>query len=319
MKELVTYKAPGIETESECKDPSGLSKRQLLFTISFPLLFLFCVLLTNIITGTLGPIVSSNLFYSTIVGFIVGLLVFIIFIPKVLRIPRRITLRDYLNTIGVNRIRPVSRTLLIFIPCFIIIMVSQVIASLTYNQFILGWEFNQFTNQLLNHSRIVNEIGLSVLYSFGCIFEEVVLRGVILTMFLKIYSKRMAILGSAILFGYGHLLNLLNGPFAYELVIFVCAQIIWTTIHGVLYGYMFLITGNLYANMLLHLSVNGMGNCFMYLPYASPETHAVLNIVFNLGLISTLISFGWIFLIAKYWPLKVENRPNPPVKMSALN
>ena len=319
MKELVTYKAPGIETESECKDPSGLSKRQILFIISFPLLFLFCVLLTNIITMTLGPIVSSNLFYSTIVGFIVGLLVFIIFIPKVLRIPRRITFRDYLDMIGVNRIRPLSRTLLIFIPCFIITMISQVIASLIYNHFILGLEFNQFTNQLLNHTRIVNEIGFSVLYSLGCIFEEVVLRGVILTMLLKIYPKRTAILGSAILFGYGHLLNLLNGPFTYELVIFVCAQIIWTTIHGVLYGYMFLITGNLYANMLLHLSVNGMGNCFMYLPYASPETHAVLNIVFNLGLISTLISLGWIFLIAKYWPLKVENRPNPPVKMSALN
>jgi len=181
-------------------------------------------------------------------------------------------------------------------------------ASLLYNQVILGWEFDHFTNQLFNSFRIGKKIGLSVLYSFGCIFEEVVLRGVILPMLLKVYSKRTAIFGSALLFGYGHLLNLLNGPLTYELVLFVGAQIIWTTIHGVLYGYMFLFTGNLYANMILHLSVNGMGNCFMYLPYVTPEIHATLNIVFNIGLVSTVISLGWIFVVNKYWPLRKMNK-----------
>jgi membrane protease YdiL (CAAX protease family) len=306
MKELVTYESPGIETTIEPQN--RLSKRQILFMLAFPLLFLLCVNLTRTITGVLGPVVSANLLYSTSIGFGVGILVFIILIPKVLRIPNgTMSLREYLTTIGVDRIRPLSRTFLIFIPCFIIIMVSQVIASLVYNQFILGWEFGHFTNQLFNSHRIGNKIGYSVLYSFGCIFEEVVLRGVILTMLLKFYSKRTAIFGSALLFGYGHLLNLLNGPLTYELVVFVSAQVIWTTIHGVLYGHMFLLTGNLYSNMILHLSVNGMGNCFMYLPYVTPEIHAVLNIVFNIGLVSTLLSLGWIILVNKYWPLKKKN------------
>ena len=171
-------------------------------------------------------------------------------------------------------------------------MASQIIASLIYNQFILGWEFDQFTNQLFNSFRIGNKIGFSVLYSFGCIFEEVVLRGVILTMLLKVYSKRTAIFGSAILFGYGHFLNILNGPLTYDLVLFVGAQVVWTSIHGILYGYMFLITGNLYANMFLHLSVNGMGNCFIYMPVVTPEVSAVLNIIFNIGLISTIFCLG---------------------------
>ncbi|TFH10402.1 MAG: hypothetical protein E4H14_02600 [Candidatus Thorarchaeota archaeon] len=36
----------------------------------------------------------------------------------------------------------------------------------------------------------------------------------------------------------------------------------------------------------------------------TPEIHALLNIFFNIGLMSTLMSLGWIFLINKYWPLK---------------
>jgi len=307
MKELVTYKSPGIETESTEEVSSKLSKREILFILTFPFLFLLCVILTGIVTGVLGPIVSSNLFYSTAIAFIIGILVFIIITPKLFKIPNeKSSLREYLNHIGVDRIRPLSRTLLIFIPCFIIIMTSQIIASMIYNQFILGWELDQFTNQLFNYSRITNKIGFSVLYSFGCIFEEVVLRGIILTMLLKTYSKRTAVLGSALLFGCVHLLNTLNGPFTYELVLFVGAQVVWTTIHGILYGYMFLITGNLYANMFLHLSVNGMGNCFIYMPYVTPEISAILNILFNIGLVSTMIGLGWIFLVKKYWPIPMK-------------
>ncbi|MBE0527377.1 MAG: CPBP family intramembrane metalloprotease, partial [Candidatus Thorarchaeota archaeon] len=130
------------------------------------------------------------------------------------------------------------------------------------------------------------------------------MRGVVLTMFLQAYSQRKAIAGSAVTFGYVHVLNLLNGPLTYDLVIFVVGQIIWATIIGILYGYMFLITGNLYANMFLHWFANGLGNCFMYLPYVTPEVHALLNIIFNIGLMSTLMSLGWIFLVNKYWPLK---------------
>jgi len=184
------------------------------------------------------------------------------------------------------------------------IAVAQILESLVYNHFVLGWEFDHFANQLFNPYRITNVIGSSPITAVGSIFEEIVLRGVVLTMLLQVYSKRKAIAGSAVIFGYVHILNLLNGPLTYELVTFVVAQIIWATIISILYGYMFLITGNLYANMFLHWFANGMSNCFMYLPYVTPEIHALLNIVFNIGLMSTLISLGWIFLVNKYWPLK---------------
>ena len=303
MKELVAYGAPGFETTIEPQ--TRLSRHQILFVVALPLVFLFSGLSSKITVNSLGPVVSTNPLLSTVVGFVIGLLVCVVFIPKVLRMPKgKTTLRAYLNTIGVDRVRPLSRTLLIFIPCLVSIMIAQIVASLVYNQFILGWEFDHFTNQLFNSFRITNQIGASPITAVGSIFEEIVLRGVILTMFLQAFSQRKAIAGSAVTFGYVHVLNLLNGPLTYDLVTFVVGQIIWATIIGILYGYMFLITGNLYANMFLHWFANGLGNCFMYLPYVTPEVNALLNIVFNIGLMSTLMSLGWIFLVNKFWPLK---------------
>ncbi len=306
MESLVTYKKPGIETTKE--SPSGLSRRQILFVLTLPLFFLFAALTANSFVRTLGISVSTNPVLATIVGFVSGIVFFIILIPKVLRMPNgKTTLRRYLNDIGVDRIRPVSRTFLIYLPCLISIILAQIMGSLVYNQFILHWDFDLFLKYLFDLSRIRPWIGWGPITAVGSIFEEVVLRGVVLTMLLQVYSERKAIAGSAVAFGYVHIINLLNGPITYASLVFVAGQITWTTIIGVLYGYMFLKTGNLYANMFLHWTANGLSNCFMYLPYVTPETHALLNIVFNIGLMSTLLSLLWIALVNKFWPLSVQD------------
>jgi len=302
MESLVTYKKPGIETTKE--SPSGLSRSQILFVLTLPLFFLFAALTANSLEKTIGLSVSTNPVLATMVGFVSGIVFFFILIPKVLRMPNgKTTLRRYLNDIGVDRIRPLSRTFLIYLPCLISIILAQIVASLVYNQLILHWNFDLFMKYLFDLSRIRSWIGWGPITAVGSIFEEVVLRGVVLTMLLQVYSERKAIAGSAVAFGYVHIINLLNGPITYSSLVFVAGQIIWATIIGVLYGYMFLKTGNLYANMFLHWTANGLSNCFMYLPYVTPETHALLNIVFNIGLMSTLISLLWVALINKYWPL----------------
>ena len=121
-------------------------------------------------------------------------------------------------------------------------------------------------------------------------------------MLLRVYSERKSIAISAMAFGYVHIINLLNGM-TYNNLIFVTGQMTWATIIGILYGYMFIKTGNLYANMLLHWTANGLSNCFMFLPSVAPEVHAVLNIVFNIRLMSTIISLLWVIIISKIWPL----------------
>ena len=303
MSGFVTYKTPGIETIHETEDK--LSRCQILFILFLPLVFVFGGLTSIITTRLLGPAITTNPILSTLVGFVIGILVFVIFIPKVLRMPNgKTSIRDYLGTIGVTRIQPISRTLVIFLPCLAFILISQIVSSLIYNQLVLRWDFNDFTSHLFDPVRISDTIGLSPIIAVGSVFEEIVLRGVVLTMLLKVYSRRQAVFGSAVAFGYVHIVNLLNGPPTYELITFVFAQITWTTIIGVLYGYMFLITGNLYANMFLHWFANGASNCFMYLPYVTPDVYNLLNIVFNIGLMATSMSLLWIFLIKKIWPLR---------------
>ena len=307
MESIVTYKKPGIET-TEVSMPELSQRRILLVIAGLPLLFLGAGLTSISVVNLLGPSISTNPILSTLIGFVLGLLFFIVFIPKVLKLPNgTTTIRRYLNDIGVDSFRPVSRTILIFLPCLASILVAQIVASLVYNHFILGWDFDFFTNQLFNLYRIRTKIGLGPITAVGSVFEEIVLRGVVMTMLLRVYTERKAIIGSAVAFGYVHIINLLNG-FTYANLVFVSAQIIWATIIGLLYGYMFLKTGNLYANMFLHWFANGCGNCFMYLPYVSPEIHALLNIVFNIGLMSTIISILWIVLVNRLWPLS-KQRP----------
>ena len=306
MESLVTYKEPGIETTYE--STSRLSRRKILFVLFLPFVFLTSIILGNSIVDLLGAFVSSNMVLSTIIGFLSGIVVCCVLIPVVFQMPNgKTTIRLYLRDIGVDRIRPVSRTLLIFLPCLISMLASQIVASLIYNHFILGWDIEFFSNQLFNPYRIRTKIGLAPITMVGGVFEEIVLRGVVMTMLLRVYSERKANIGSAVAFGYVHILNLLNG-FTYANLVFVAAQIVWTTIIGLLYGYMFLKTGNLYANMFLHWFANGCNNCFMYLPYVTPEVHALLNIAFNIGLMSTVISILWVVLVNKIWPLN-KQRP----------
>ncbi len=307
MKSIVTYKKPGIETTYE--STFRLSKRQILFVIVLPLVFLIGALLGNGVIAVLGPFVSTNPILSTMIAFLSGIVVCFVLIPFVFRMPNgKTTLRRYLSDIGVDRIRPVPRTILIYLPCLFSIIVAQIVASLVYNHLILHWNFDLFLDHLFDYSRIRAWIGWGPITAVVSIFEEIVLRGVVLSMLLQAYSERKAIAGSAIAFGYVHILNLLNGPLTYESLVFVAGQIVWATIIGVLYGYMFLKTGNLYANMLLHWTANGLSNCFMYLPYVTPELHVLLNILFNIGLMSTVISILWVALVSRYWPLASQEK-----------
>ncbi len=301
MKYLVTYKKPEIETMEESK--IKLSRRQLVFILTLPLFFIMAGLLSILTTRALGSSISMNPILSTLVGFIVGVLVFILFIPLVLKMPYgETTIRQYLKDIGVDRIRPLSRTLLIYFPCFLSIIAAQIVGSLVYNYLFLGWDFEVFSAQLFDPARIRSWIGLGPITAIGSIFEEVVLRGVVLTILLQVYSEQKSIVVSAVAFGYVHIINILNGM-TYTNFIFVAGQIVWTTIIGLLYGYMFLRTGNLYANMFLHWTANGLSNCFMFLPSVTPEMHVILNIIFNIGLMSTILSIGWVALVSRYWPL----------------
>lgn len=315
LTSIVTFDAPGVETIEK----TPLTPKEWAFVLLIPLYFIGTALLGIILGRFLVPLVSS-IFWTTIpifwanfyeqlltasIGFITGLIMFLCVIPKIFHVPLgSSSIRSYLHDIRIDRVRPITRSLLIYLPILSFILLSQVIASYTYNILLLGQDFASTTSILFNPARIQGQIGLGPITANGSIFEEIMLRGVVLTLFLKAYSERRAIALSAIAFGLMHFVNLLNAPLTYSSVLFVSGMVFWTTIHGLMYGVMFLKVGNLYPNMALHWTVNGLGNCLIYLPGAAIESYVAFNIVFNIGLFSSLLGILWILLVSKYWPLQ---------------
>jgi membrane protease YdiL (CAAX protease family) len=103
------------------------------------------------------------------------------------------------------------------------------------------------------------------------VFEEAVIRGVVLRAFLNQYKPMYAILFSGILFGITHIMP---------------AQIIGAVIFGILIGYVYFATGSLLLCILIHALHNALAI------YADS-----IHFEFN------LISFAWgflLFLVAAY-------------------
>lgn len=315
MTSLITYNSHGLETI----DRKGLTRREWAFIVLIPIYFIGTALLGIILGSFLVPLASSafwtNLpifwvrFYEQLlassIGFVVGLAMFLVGIPKIFRVPFGSTsIKSYLHDIKIDRARPLIRGLIVYLPILCIILLSQIIASYSYNVLFLGDDFGAITSAIFNPARLQSKIGLAPITANGSIFEEIALRGVVLTLFLKVYSERRAIVLSAIAFGTMHIVNLLNAPLTFDSIMFVSGMVLWTTIHGLMYGVMFLKVGNLYPNMALHWTVNGLGNCFIYMPGASTITYVSFNIVFNIGILSSILGILWILLVNKYWPLQ---------------
>jgi membrane protease YdiL (CAAX protease family) len=138
-------------------------------------------------------------------------------------------------------------------------------------------------------------------------FEEVVFRGIVLTLFLKQYSERKSISFSAAAFGFMHLLNLLGSERA---VIWVLGQVVWCIIIGLFYGYIVVKSGSLLPAMLMHW----LGNAFIYaftryIQHNAPiTTQVVYGIIFGLGLIPSILMIFWVRFFVVRWPLASEAR-----------
>jgi membrane protease YdiL (CAAX protease family) len=221
-------------------------------------------------------------------------------VPFVFHLPRgRRSFREYLDDVGLSRIRPVKRTLLLFFSCYLCTIGSLLLGSYLYNHFVLKWSLSVFTARLFDLSRILPPQNWGLFTNVRVLGEEILYRGILLTIFLNKYSERKSIIMSSLLWSSIHALNILNAPLASENTMFVAGQILWTAIYGLFYGYLFIKTGNLYLNILVHYFGNVLMNLWVYIPYASIETTVVNGILF-FGLVSTILSILWIKFISTH-------------------
>lgn len=273
-----------------------------------PWLSLLAVMVTSVFSIGLSGIVIFGLMGlpgdSPTVQFAQGMsyhiLTVFIFVPFVLHLPKgRRTFRQYLDNIGLTRIQPFVRLVVLALSCYVILALSQVAASFVYRLF-EGLPINGgFVRQVFDLSRDLPPGSPSLLISFPSIFEEVAFRGIVLTVFLGKYSERKSIIFSSLGFGLMHLLNLTNGR---ELV-WVMGQVVWAFILGLFYGYVFIRTRSLLPLMIFHY----LGNVFIssltgYMQSrASIEMQALYGVTFSLGIVPTTLMILWTRFFSSRW------------------
>ncbi|RJP54929.1 MAG: CPBP family intramembrane metalloprotease [Anaerolineaceae bacterium] len=222
------------------------------------------------------------------------------FVPVVLRLPKgKRTFGQYLDDIGLTRVQPFVRLVLLGLSCYVILALSQAAASFVY-RFSEGLPITwSFVRRVFDLSGDLPPGSSSLLVSFPSIFEEAVFRGIVLTVFLGRYSERKAIIFSALGFGLMHLFNLASGR---ELV-WVLGQVVWAFILGLFYGYLFIKTRSLLPPMIFHY----LGNVFIgsltgYMQSrASIEMQTLYGIIFSLGIVPTTLMILWTRFFSSRW------------------
>ncbi len=251
----------------------------------------------------------QGLFYHILASFILT--------PFVLRLPKgKRNYRQYLNDIGFSRIQPFFRLLILAASCYLILAFSQVTATTVYRLF-QGMPIDGvFIRQLFNISGDLPPRSASLLISIPSMFEEIVFRGIILTVFLNRFSERKAILFSSAGFGLIHILNLATG----SNLVWVLGQVVWAFSIGLFYGYVFTKTKSLLPSMLVHY----LGNVFIgsltgYLQaHASIEAQALYGVIFSFGLMPTALMILWTRYFSARWLPAVDQHDLPDLKANAL-
>jgi membrane protease YdiL (CAAX protease family) len=228
------------------------------------------------------------------------ILTIFILVPFVLRLPKgKRTFRQYLDDIGLTRMQPFIRLVLLALSCYVILALSQAAGSIVYRFFEGQTIKGNFVRQVFDLSGDLPPGSPSLLISFPSIFEEVVFRGIVLTIFLSKYSERKSIIYSSVGFGLMHLLNLMMG----RDLVWVMGQVVWTFTIGLFYGYVFVRTRSLLPAMIVHyLSNVFIGSLAGYIQSrASIEMQSLFGVLFSLGIIPVTFMILWAIFFTSRW------------------
>jgi membrane protease YdiL (CAAX protease family) len=254
-----------------------------------------------VLFGLLGlPRDLSNMeSFSTIMLFTVGGFLAYVIVPFLLGIPKgRRTFREYLDDIRLTRVRPFVPLLVLTITCDLILILCQGSGSLVYRLTEgqpLTWEF---VRRVFDLSAALPPRSMLLFAQFFSSFEEVAFRGVLLTMLLATLPPRRDIVHSALAFGALHLGSLAAG----HALLNTLGQVVWASLFGLFYGYLFIKSGSLLPPMIIHW----LSNVFQapltayWWQSAPPAVGALYGVVFGYGL-ATLLLLAWVRFFSARW------------------
>lgn len=129
-----------------------------------------------------------------------------------------------------------------------------------------------------------------VIYYVGvAIIEELYVRGLLLNLIEKMFAKSknstlIAVVLSAVVFGVGHMLGVLN-----QSLLVIVSKVVWTVGMGIFFGMVYKKTGNLWLPIIIHFLINvcALPYCFSSINgYADLTLYIVVPVYIILGIYS---------------------------------
>ncbi|MHA1729669.1 MAG: CPBP family intramembrane glutamic endopeptidase [Promethearchaeota archaeon] len=261
--------------------------------------FGFLILPSFFIAGIIRSSIALNIINFILTFSMLGLL-FLFIVPYGFEFPQKTqSFKDYIDTIKLSKIRPIGKNIVLGIVTSFSILLSTMLVLIS-----ISGNFVFDINQILPPT----SWSLMLMLIPG-IFEEIAFRGIILPMMLKKFSKRNAVFLNSVLFGVFHFVNLVSyaiiGILTFELFISVCFQVLYASVLGFYFGYLYLKMGSLLPCILSHYLLDAF---FPLFQYTGPD--ATINVILSLyvfflgvilpGLINLLIIYG----LDKFWKRK---------------
>ena len=275
------------------KGRTSLNQRPGLAVLSFLLLYI----LTEIISdSTVHALASNDHAFSMIIKLAFFSVLAFIVIPFLLRLPTgKTSMRSYFNSIGLRSDIPLERLLFLVLSCYLIFALFQTLGSSIFHRVTDQTFVLDFSRHGLLESRSV----------IAGIFEEIILRGVVVAVLLISLPKKKTIFVSASIFAALHLLNVLN-PEAEKA--WVLCQAIWAFGLGIMYAYILVEWRSLYPLIILHYLINALVGVWFRGLDAQNLNSGLYGIPF-FGLIPAGLAMLWARYLSSRWALAEKRSP----------
>jgi len=267
------------------------------------LVFIVLIILVLIFVNLIG--IPSQAPYRSLV--VVGLpqaLSLFILAPFVYHVPAgKRSYKEYLRDIRLTQLKPFLPLLILGISCAGLWLFTSGLCTILYRYFQglpVTWGF---IKGVYNLRTSLPPYSVSYIHALPTIFEEIGTRGILLPLFLRKYSVKKAVAFSAIMFGLGHLLNLVNP----EPKIWAVGMALWAIPYGIFYGYLFIKSNSLLPCILVHYLANMfIGSVGAYRDHSAPiEIQVVMIILLSIATMPLLIL--WVKFYSSKWLSKHES------------
>ncbi|MHA1508559.1 MAG: lysostaphin resistance A-like protein, partial [Promethearchaeota archaeon] len=283
----------------------GLLRNKPIFgAIVIMLLFNFFPWIATIIEVIFRPLIlqlefTGILFFEFfyIEGFLILLL--LIIVPIGMKLPQKDeTVLGYTQTIGLTRVKPLGRNLIVgfgsaFILCFSLFIGANLLGIFYFAPDFLFWDPNPVYGGIASFGWFI-----WIFMIRPGIWEEVAFRGVVIPLLSRKYKKLFTILISGVIFGLAHAFNIIGVLLSGGSHIFTLFQVIYSTLIGFSMGYMYLKTKSLLPSIIYHYLIDTVGLVFLNVYIENIVLTGVFLIVF-LGVIPAILSIGLTKLV--FW------------------